>query len=164
VRFDDEVWRHVPAGANPLHVGFILLAHGRWNREREYGCLYTSLTQQGVIAEYQKELTQRLGITPEMDRQRDLVSIHARVERVLDLTDAAERDRLGVNHDVLTGDTSEALEICRLVADVARLDGYQAILSPSAALSGAHNLNLYIDGRAADVYLVEGSIRVPLNY
>lgn len=34
------------------------------------------------------------------------------------------------------------------MADLARLEGYDAILSPSAALAGAQNLNLYIDGRA----------------
>jgi RES domain-containing protein len=164
VPFDGVVWRHVPAGAHPLHVGFILLARGRWNREGEYGCLYTSLTRDGVVAEYQKELTQRAGITADMDQRRDLVSIHAHVEQVLDLSDEGERQRRGVSLDALTGDTEEAIEICRLVADLARLEGYQAILSPSAALAGARNLNLYIDGRAANVRLMEGPDRLPLNY
>jgi RES domain-containing protein len=164
VPFDGVVWRHVPAGAHPLHVGFILLARGRWNRFGEYGCLYTSLTREGVVAEYRKELTQRTGITPDMDQHRDLVSIHVHAEQVLDLSQESERLRVGVSLEALTGDTDDAIEICHLVADLARLEGYQAILSPSAALAGAHNLNLYIDGRAAAVQLMEGADRVPMNY
>jgi RES domain-containing protein len=164
VTFDGVVWRHVPAGAQPLHVGFILLARGRWNRQGVYGCLYTSLSRDGAIAEYHKELARTTGVSPEMDQRRDLVSIHAYVERVLDLSDAARRQRIGVSLEALTGDTPDDVEICRVVADLARLEGYEAILSPSAALTGGHNLNLYVDGLAANVRLADGPDRVPLNY
>ena len=162
--FDGLVWRYVPADAHPLHVGFILLASGRWNREGVYGCLYTSLSRDGAVAEYHKMLAQTTGVSPDLDQRRDLVSIRAHIARVLDLTDPAERERLGVSLDVLTGDSDEDLEMCRLIADLARVEGYQAILSPSAALSGAQNLNLYIDGVAADIQVVDGPDRVPLNY
>ena len=66
--------------------------------------------------------------------------------------------------ETLTGDTEDDLESCRLVADLARLAGYDAILSPSAALNGVRNLNLYIDGRADHLRLMEGLDRTPLNY
>jgi RES domain-containing protein len=144
-------------------VGFILLARGRWNRHDEYGCLYTSLSREGAFAEYVKEL-RRLGIESNADQPKDLVTLNVGVARVLDLTDTRERARFGVSLDTLTGDGEDDLESCRLVADLARLANYDAILSPSASLAGEHNLNLYIDGRADHLRLMEGSERAPLNY
>ncbi|MHB1862743.1 MAG: RES family NAD+ phosphorylase [Gemmatimonadaceae bacterium] len=163
MEFDGLVWRYVPRGAHPLHVGFILLARGRWNRQEEYGCLYTSLSPEGARAEYAKERS-HAGIDLTADQPKDLVSLSVGVARVLDLTDALHRKRIGITLDTLTGDSDDDLESCRLVADLARLEGYDAILSPSAALAGAQNLNLYIDGRAAHLRLMEGADRVPLNY
>lgn len=161
--FEGLVWRYVPRGAHPLHVGFILLARGRWNRQDEYGCLYTSLSREGAVAEYAKEL-RRLGIETSADQAKDVVSLNVGVAHVLDLTDVRERERLGVSLGTLTGDDEDDLESCRLVADLARFAGYDAILSPSAALAGERNLNLYIDGRADHLRLLEGPEREPLNY
>lgn len=161
--FEGLVWRYVPRTAHPLHVGFILLAAGRWNRHDDYGCLYTSLSREGAQAEYAKEL-KRLGIDSNADQPKDLVSLSVGVARVLDLTDDRERKRFGITLATLAGDTEDDLESCRLVADLARLQGYDAILSPSAALTGARNLNLYIDGRADHLRIMEGPDRAPLNY
>jgi RES domain-containing protein len=162
--FDGLVWRHVPRGAHPLHIGYILLASGRWNRAGEYGCLYTSLTRAGAIAEYHKELAKVSGISAEEDHPRDLVSIHIMASRVLDLTKPAVRKSIGVSLDTITGDRMPDIEACRAIADLARLQGYNGILSPSAAADGMKNLNLYIDGRADDVRLMEGLGREALNY
>lgn len=157
------VWRHVPRGAFPLHVGFILLARGRWNRQGRYGCLYTSLSIDGARAEYAKELRQ-VGIHGAADQKKDLVSLRVAVARVLDLTVEAQRHEFGIGLDVVTGDSDENMNACRRVADLARLRGYDAILSPSASMEGARNLNLYIDGRADHVLLMDGPHRTPLNY
>lgn len=140
-----------------------MLARGRWNRHDEYGCLYTSLSREGAVAEYTKEL-RRIGIEASADQAKDLVSLNVGVARVLDLTDVRERDRFGVTLKTLTADEEDDLESCRLVADLARLAGYDAILSPSAALAGERNLNLYIDGRADHLRLLEGPERAALNY
>lgn len=147
----------MPRGAHPLHVGYILLAAGRWNRHGDYGCLYPSLSRDGALAEYAKEL-KRLGIEASADHPKDLASLNVKVARVLDLTDDSERKRFGSSLATLTGDSEDDLESCRIVADLA------GILSPSAALGGARNLNLYIDGRANHLRLMEGPDRSPLNY
>lgn len=161
--FEGLVWRYLPRGAHPLHAGFILLAAGRWNRRDVYGCLYPSLSREGAAAEYAKEL-RRMGLDASADQPKDLVSLRVAVARVLDLTSPGERRRVGISLGELTGDDDDALESCRIVADLARLRGYAAILSPSAALAGARNLNLYIDARAGHVRLMEGPDRVPINY
>ena len=64
-----------------------MLADGRWNRAGEYGCLYTSLSREGAVAEYEKMLT-RFGLAPEEDQRRDLVTVRVTVSPVLDLTTA----------------------------------------------------------------------------
>lgn len=161
--FDGIVWQYIPRGAHALHVGFILLARGRWNRYAEYGCLYASLSPDGARAEYAKEL-RRVGIDASADQPKDLVSLRVGVARVLDLTDPRQRTHFGITLETLTGDGEDEVESCRIVADLARLEGYDAILSPSAALDGARNLNLYIDGRADHLRLMDGPDRLPLNY
>jgi hypothetical protein len=66
------------------------------------------------------------------------------VARLLDLTDARQRTHFGIALETLTGNSEDDVESCRIVADLARLEGYDAILSPSAALDVARNLNLYM--------------------
>lgn len=144
-------------------MGFLLQARGRWNRYGEYGCLYTALSRDGAIAEYQK-LLRLLGIDADEDRERDLVTLEVDVDPVLDLTDTTILKRLGLTSASLVEDTDEGFELCRTLADIARADGYSAIMSPSAAAPGEVNLTIYIDGRAGDLSLNVGPVREPLNY
>jgi len=162
LNFAGTVWRIVPANAFALHVGYILRARGRWNREGVYGCLYTALTPEGALAEWAKYL-RAAGMTPSLSSRRDLVSIAVRVDPVLDLTCAAVLRQFGLSREMLTGDGDEGLEVCRVVADLARQQGYHAILSPSAALTGSVNLNLYVDGRADRYSLDIGQERMTVT-
>lgn len=146
-----------------MHVGFLLQASGRWNRKGEYGCLYTSLSRAGAIAEYRKVLAST-GLEPQEDRERDLTTILARVEPVLDLSNPKVMRRLGVGTDGLTGDEDADFEFCRRLADWARSEGYSAILSPSAAAAGERNLNVYFDVSPQKLQLELGSVREALNY
>ena len=82
----------------------------------------------------------------------------------LDLSAARQRKHFGIALATLTGDSEDDVESCRIVADLARLEGYDAILSPSAALDVGRNLNLYIHGRAGHLRLMNGPDRIPLNY
>lgn len=105
-----------------------------------------------------------MGIDSAADQPKDLVSLTVGVARVLDLSDGGQRGHFGITLQTLTGDAEDDLESCRIVADIARLEGYDAILSPSAALDVGRNLNLYIDGRADHLRLMGGPDRTPLNY
>jgi RES domain-containing protein len=162
LNFAGTVWRIVPANAFALHVGYILRARGRWNREGVYGCLYTALTPEGALAEWAKYL-RGAGVPPALSSPRDLVSLEVRVDPVLDLTSAAVLRQVGIQPEMLTGDGDDSLELCRAIADLARQRGYHAILSPSAALPTAYNLNLYFNGRADHYSLDVGPDRMQVT-
>lgn len=160
--FSGIVWRHVPRGANALHLGWILRAAGRWNRRGVYGCLYTALSAEGALAEYRKYLA--LARVPAMFSARDLVSIRVnRVGPVLDLLDEDVRSELRVDVRTLIGDDPDDLETCRAIADWARSEGNSAILVPSAALPGAGNLVIYVDAPARNIDLEDGPVRRPID-
>jgi RES domain-containing protein len=160
--FSGLVWRHVPRGAHALHVGWILRATGRWNRRGAYGCLYTALTAQGAVAEYRRYAA-RVGSAAAV-RTRDLVSIRVnRLGPVLDLTDAVVRAKVGIAASALTGDDTEDLTTCLAIADWARAERYQGLLTPSAADARQTNLIIYVDGPAGNVDLDEGPDRLPID-
>jgi hypothetical protein len=52
-----------------------------------------------------------------------MVSLTVGVERVLDLTDARPQEHFGITLETLTGDGEDEVESCRIVADLARLEG-----------------------------------------
>ena len=160
MRFEGRVWRHVPRAAHPLHVGFILKATGRWNRAGQYGCLYTPLTREGAIAECRK-YRQRAGITV-ASRPRNLVSIEARIDSVVDLTDGRSSPVPPLS-PYLTSDEEEDLEACRALADLVRSRGRSGLITPSAATKGLKNLVVYLDGPARAAELDVGPDREPLK-
>ena len=161
MRIRRKVWRHVPAGAHPLHAGYILRAGGRWNRWGVYGCLYTAFTQKGARTEYkkyvQREAASGFGVEP-----RELVSIQAALEPVADLTNK-KTSTISPDEPFLTGDEPADLEACRALADSLRSDGFVGIIAPSAALPRGKNLMIYIDGLAEHVRLDVGGDRIPLE-
>jgi RES domain-containing protein len=158
VRFEGKVWRHIPPRTFALHVGRILAAGGRWNRVGKYGCLYTALTKEGAIEEWRKTLAE----IDDRPKTRDVVSIYVVVDPVIDLTDPATSP-VPPDTPFLTGDSQPDLEQCRELADSVRASGYVGLLVPSAALPGAKNLIIYIDGPASAVSLEDGGDRIPVT-
>ena len=158
MRFASRVWRHIPAGANALHVGFILRAGGRWNRRGRYGALYTALSPEGAIAEYRKYFAQR-GMQDRPQTAHDLVSIEVDVHPVIDLTEAGN-GIVDPAATFLTGNSPEDFEKCRALADDLRAAGFVAAIVPSAAMPGAKNLVIYIDGPAQQIGIDDGGDRM----
>lgn len=157
--FAGRVWRYLPRGAMPLHLGFVLKAAGRWNRAGDYGALYTATTREGAIAEYRKAVT-RIG--PAAFGPRDLVSLDVVVEPVCDLTRPSARRYYGLTLRQARGDRPDDLAACRRVADAARRDGHVALLVPSSAAPKDTNLVIYPDGPASAYDLRDGPDRDPL--
>ena len=159
------MWRHVPAGAEPLHLGWIQLARGRWNTQRpRLACLYTALTVEGAVAEYRKHFVRAgLPVTPGMLRSRDLVSLHVVVSPVLNLTRREVTDGLGVDPAMLTGDDAECLALCRGIARRAVQQGFRGILAPSAAQPGERTLMIYPESQHGHLTVRNGPDRIALD-
>ena len=100
---------------------------------------------------------------PKQDKPRDLVTILADLQLVLNQTSKTDA-LVDPASPFLTGDKPDDWEKCRKLADVSRLDGYIGILAPSAALTGDKNLVIYIDCIARNADLKAGKTRIPLNY
>lgn len=159
--YSGVVWRHVPVGAAPLHLGWILKgARGRWNTRRpRLPCVYTSLTPQGAIAEFEKHIAEYTG-----PRRRDLVSLHVKVGPVLNLTSWLVRKRVGIGLETMESDAPVDLARCRSVARENILHGrYRAILAPSAPSPGAVNLMIYVRSTGGIQELYEGPDRVTIT-
>lgn len=160
-QFRGRVWRHVPVGAGPLHLGWILKgARGRWNTRRpRLPCLYTALTPQGAIAEFEKHVAEY-----RWPRERTLVSLDVSVGPVLNLTSPLVRMRVGVRLETLVGDAPTDLVSCRAIAREHVLDGpYRAILAPAAALKGGTNLMIYVVSTNGIQSLADGPDRVQIT-
>jgi RES domain-containing protein len=166
VRVARRVWRHVPKGAEPLHLAWMQRARGRWNTQRpRLPCLYTALTVEGALAEYRKHFVENgFGAAPGLLAPRDLVSIDVRVEPVLNLASPQVRAELGIALDHLTGDTAADLAVCRRIAWDAVRTGHRAILAPSAAKKGERTLMLYVESERGRLAVSNGPDRIPINY
>ncbi len=151
-------WRYVPRGAQPLNVGHIFQASGRWNRRGEYGALYLAATQAGALAERSRYLA-FAGVNPATVRH-DLVSVHVELHHWLDLTAPGILRRYGVSIAALTAADHA---VCHRTADLARAANFFALRVPSAALAGACNIIIYPDAYpVATIALRDGPDRIAL--
>lgn len=150
----------MPAGAQPLHAGWMQLARGRWNTQRpRIACLYTSYTADGALAEYEKLARTEAGYAT---RPRDLVSVRVDVEPVLDLTDPEVQARYGITARQMR---SPGYTPCHRVVNEAVLrDGYRAIRAPSAAVDGVVNLMIYPESQHGRLRYSDGPDRLAINH
>ena len=124
------------------------------------------MSRVGAESEFRKLVARTLPDSSAAARllvDRDLVSIQVTVEPVLDLTSSAVLKANGITSATLVGDDETSLEACRSIADWARDHGFRAILTPSAAMPGAENLIVYLEGPAASLQLEAGPDRIPLT-
>jgi RES domain-containing protein len=87
----------------------------------------------------------RAGMSSAAARPRSLATIRVRLTRVLDLTDPAMLERLGVTRE---GIQAEDPALPRAIGEAAHRLGYEAVLAPSATGSG-RVLAVFLDNLAA---------------
>jgi RES domain-containing protein len=94
-----------------------------------FGVLYVALTPETAVAELHRRAEQ-LGVPVTALAPRTMLTLAARLRRVLDLTEPSVRAEWGlVDADLGADDHAR----CQEVALAARADGYEAIRYPSAA-------------------------------
>lgn len=110
-----------------------LLYGGRYNPPEEYGALYLSESAEACAAEMRRR--------PRTPPEYVVGEIEVNVERVLDLTDPALLDRLGLEIDDLCTDD---WELTRILGSLIRDSDFEGMVVPSAA-GPYKNLVLFLD-------------------
>lgn len=120
-----------------------LRAGGRFNSPSQFGALYTSLEADTAAKEVARGLRQR-GIDPDQFPERAwwVYELEVKLQSVLDLTDVEVLQKIGISESSLT---SSEINAPREIAAEAREQGYEALLVPSAAVSGSKNLVIFLD-------------------
>jgi RES domain-containing protein len=101
---------------------------GRFNPPRRFPVLYLCLTRPCVVAELARQ-AERQGLNVDALLPRELFEIRAALEKVLDLTDAATLDALGIAPSDLV---REDRRFTQEIGEAAHGHAFHAIRSPSA--------------------------------
>jgi RES domain-containing protein len=101
---------------------------GRFNPPQSFPVLYLCLTRPCVIAELTRQ-AERQGLSVDALLPRELFEFSADLDKVLDLTDAATLNALGVASSDLV---REDHRFTQDIGEAAHEHGFQAIRSPSA--------------------------------
>lgn len=102
---------------------------GRWNPPHSFPVVYTATDRGTVDAEFVR-LARRSGMAPAALLPRRLSTVSVDLHRVLDLTSASVRRRLGVTREMLR---DEDPTLTRSIGQAAQFLGFEAILAPGAA-------------------------------
>ncbi len=146
--FTRVVWRVTWATRDPLAGG---TGGGRWHPPGQAEILYTSLTEEGALAEIYHHLSKAPVFSSSHTR---IAQIHVRAERVLEFASVGALLAFGVSEDAFRrGDYARTCEI----GAAARFLDIDALIVPSAR-AAAQNLVLFLDRLTPDS-LTPGDIR-----
>jgi RES domain-containing protein len=127
-RFEGDLFRQQGPQYLPLSGDGARIAGGRWNPPDSYPVIYTATTSETCWAELKRHASnQGLAVADLMPRV--LVRYEAKLDRLLDLTDEATANDLGVSLAVLRDDD---LRICQAVGEMAHHLGFEGVMAPSA--------------------------------
>jgi len=131
----------------------------RFNPAGEFGALYLAVAPEIARAELERQAA-RIGVEIEKMAPRVMLHVDVRLQHVLDLTDARIRQEWDVTEQDLASDHYAR---CQEVARVARREGYEAILYPSAAAEGDNLAVFYDQLRAGSWANVSRTADLPLS-
>lgn len=139
------------AGVNTLLSGIGALEHGgRWNAAGEFRVFYAAMDLETAFAE-KAYASRRYGLPPEQWLPAVIVLVQIKLARVLDLTAAVPRNRLGLTSEAMVAERPPAAKrssyetIRHSIARAARQAGIEALIVPSARRPGGKNLAVFLD-------------------
>ncbi|WP_264946679.1 RES family NAD+ phosphorylase [Sphingomonas canadensis] len=138
VTFEGTLYRAVPEGGNPLDISYSVAANGRYTAPGQGG-LYFASNARTVEAEFVNNGSSLTGRTLHSFQESS-------VDNLLDLTNPATRDDLGVSLGDLTrtgGTSAWRYEVTQPLGAFAQRNGYSGIIAPSAQADGGVNLILF---------------------
>ena len=132
--FDGSVWRVTRAGRDPLRGS---AANGRWSPTGAFEVLYTSLEQEGALA----EIGYRLSLEPiwPSRMQHEVHELEVGLDRALRLVDLTALQRLGVETSRFASFDYTATQAIAAAAHFLQFDG---LIAPSAR-HGTNNLMIF---------------------
>jgi RES domain-containing protein/LysM repeat protein len=138
VTYEGPLYRAVPAGGDALDISYSVSANGRYTAPGQGG-LYFASNAGTVEAEFVNNGSSLVG--------RDVnVFPNSSVNNLLDLTDPAVREGLGVSLQDLTrtgGTSAWRYEVTQPLGAYAQAKGFNGIIAPSAQADGGVNLILF---------------------
>lgn len=147
----------------PLDCSRSIKSNWRWSRKDKYGSIYLCLDKGAMRAELSKMVKKR-GFSVDYLFLFSISEVEALLESVLDLTDPKTREDYNIELSDITSDEQKSQERCREVADKARSQDFEAILSPSSADPSGKNLAIYPDklkkSSSLKVLKTEGLVRI----
>jgi RES domain-containing protein len=138
--FTGTVYRQISLGYQALSGEGARSRGGRWNPPQSFPVLYTSPSVDVVLAEIARK-ARRAGFAPADLMPRRLITYEVGLQRVLDLSDAGNREASGFSLAVVTDDD---IRICQAIGEAAHYLGLEGILAPSAAAPG-HALSIFLN-------------------
>jgi RES domain-containing protein len=143
--FTGDVWRITRGGLDPLRGS---ATHGRWSPPGEFDVLYTSLTDEGALA----EIGYRLSLEPiwPSRMRHELHTISVTTQRTLRFADVANLRPLGVDTARYESFDYTTTQTIAAAAHFLEFDG---LIVPSAR-APVSNLVLFLDQILDDTQLV----------
>lgn len=135
--WEGEVYRHMFAGKAPDREN---VRGARWNPPK-VAAIYTALERETALAEAEH----RLSLEPiplRKDIRRTIYRIHVSLNSVIDLSDSAQLEYMGIDQPTLEGIEKSSLLACQRLGGGVDWHEYDGLLVPSARGAGA-NLIIY---------------------
>ena len=128
ISIDAVGYRNQAPGFDPLTDDGARRAGGRFNPPNSFPVLYLCSTRPCVVAELTRQ-AERQGLRVDDFLPREVIEVAGTLGKVLDLTDLATLDALGITPADLV---REDRGFTREIGEAAHEHGFQAIRSPSA--------------------------------